>query len=115
MGFCHVEYACNSSCIPLDHRSDDKQTIVITNIPENVSEDDLRHLFPNSRVSKYCPSRIIHRKPTSIDVTGKIKILWGYAFLTYDNVQPAANVIEQAQQYHINGQPLRVSFRSKEN
>ncbi|CAF1198097.1 unnamed protein product [Adineta steineri] len=112
---CHVEYAHNSSFIPLDHQSDDKQTIVITNIPENVSEDDLRHLFPDSRISKYCPSRSIHRKPISIDIPGKIKILWGYAFLSYDNVQQAANVIEHAQQYQINGQSLRVSFRSKEN
>ncbi|CAF1508932.1 unnamed protein product, partial [Adineta steineri] len=99
---CHVEYACKSPFIPLDHQSYDKQTIVITNIPENVTADDLRHLFTNSSILKYCPARIIQRKSTSIDISGKNKILWGYAFLSYDNVQQAADVIEHAQQYHIN-------------
>ncbi|CAF1408689.1 unnamed protein product [Adineta steineri] len=106
---CCVKYVDYSSFLPADHQSYDKQTIAVTNIPENVSEDDLRRLFPNSRISNYYQARTIHRKSASI------KILWGYAFLHYKNVQQAANAIENAQQYKINGRTLHVAFYSKNN
>ncbi|CAF3555976.1 unnamed protein product, partial [Adineta steineri] len=83
---CCVKYVDYSSFLPADHQSYDKQTIAVTNITENVSEDDLHRLFPNSRISNCCPARTIHRKSASI------KILWRYAFLHYTNVQQAANV-----------------------
>ncbi|CAF1362129.1 unnamed protein product [Adineta steineri] len=74
---CRVKYAGNSSCLPEDHQSHDKQRVVVTNIPEDVNEDDLRHLFPNSRVSSYCPARTVLRKTVSIKISGKRKTLWG--------------------------------------
>ncbi|CAF1342529.1 unnamed protein product [Adineta steineri] len=45
--------------------------LAVTDIPENVSEDDLRHLFPNFRISNYCPARTVRRKSAAT------KILWG--------------------------------------
>ncbi|CAF1004261.1 unnamed protein product [Adineta steineri] len=74
---CVVKYAGDTSFLSGDGRFYNKQTIVITNIPENVSEDDLRHLFPNSRVSNYGPAKIVRRKSISIESSGKIKTLWG--------------------------------------
>ncbi|CAF4174990.1 unnamed protein product, partial [Adineta steineri] len=85
---CCVKYVDYSSFLPADHQSYDKQTIAVTNITENVSEDDLHRLFPNSRISNYCPARTIHRKSASS------KILWRYAFLHYKNVQEAANELQ---------------------
>ncbi|CAF1128953.1 unnamed protein product [Adineta steineri] len=74
---CRVKYAGDSSCLPEDHQSHDKQKVVVTNIPEDVSEDDLRHLFPNSRVSSYCPARTVLRKTVSTKISGRHKTLWG--------------------------------------
>ncbi|CAF1226804.1 unnamed protein product [Adineta steineri] len=110
---CRVKYAGDCSCLPDVHQSHDKQKVVVTNIPENVSDDDLRHLFPNSRVSSYCPARTVLRKTVPTKIPGKRKTLRGYAFLNYDNVQEAANVIENAGQYKINGRTLCVSFYSE--
>ncbi|CAF1192411.1 unnamed protein product [Adineta steineri] len=112
---CYFKYAGYSSLLPENHQSCDKQKVVVTNIPENVSEDDLRHLFPNCRISNYCPPRTVPLKHVSTKTSNKTKILWGYAFLNYNNVQQAANVIENAHQYKINGRTLVVAFYSKKN
>ena len=74
---CHVKYASYSSFLPMDHQSCDKQTVVVTSIPENVSEDDLRHLFPNCCISKYCPARTVQCMSISTEIPGKIKTFWG--------------------------------------
>ncbi|CAF0799875.1 unnamed protein product [Adineta steineri] len=112
---CLVKYAGYSSPLPVNHQSYDKQTIAVTNIPENVSEDDLRHLFPNSRILNYCPVRTVERKTVPTGSSNKMKILWGYAFLHYNTVQQVADVIENAQQYKINDRTLCVAFYSKNN
>jgi hypothetical protein len=74
---CHVKYAGDSQPLPIDHRLCDKRTIVVKSIPESVSEDDLRQLFTNCHISKYCPARTIHRMATSSAVTGRLKTFWG--------------------------------------
>jgi len=37
-------------------------------------------------------------------------LFYRHAFLLYDTEQLAANVIKHADQYHVNGQPLIISF-----
>jgi RNA recognition motif-containing protein len=74
---CHVKYVGDSPSRPIRHRLCDERTIVIKNIPENVSENDLRRLFPNCYISKYCPARTVHRMATSTTVTNKSKTFWG--------------------------------------
>jgi hypothetical protein len=74
---CHVKYAGDSASLPIGHRLDDKRTIVVKTIPENVSEDDLRRLFTNCDISNYCPARTVHRMATSAAVTSRTKALSG--------------------------------------
>ncbi|CAF1268535.1 unnamed protein product [Adineta steineri] len=105
----YVKYAGDSSSLPIGYRFDNERTIVVKNIPENVTEDDLRQLFINCSISKYCPSRKIHHTTLSASIMNKIKTLLGYAFLVYNTVQEASNVIEHADQYQINGQQLIIS------
>ncbi|CAF1205311.1 unnamed protein product [Adineta steineri] len=74
---CRIKSVDYSSSLPVDDQSYDKQTIAVTKIPENVSEDDLHRLFPSCRISKYCPPRTVRRKTVSTESSGKTKTLWG--------------------------------------
>jgi len=42
--------------------------------------------------------------------SNNIALFFKYAFLLYNDERQAANVIEHADQYQINGQPLILSF-----
>jgi hypothetical protein len=74
---CQVNYAAHSSYLSTEYRHCDQKTILVRKIPENVTENDLRRLFTNCRISKYCPVRVVHRKTISTTVTDGTKILWG--------------------------------------
>ncbi|CAF0760625.1 unnamed protein product [Adineta steineri] len=112
---CRVEYATGQSNISKNHQSIDNKKVVISKIPENVSEDDLHRLFAHGRILKYCPARHIHFSPTTTRSEVKDKILTGYAFILYNDEKQAANVIERANQYQINGQSLAVSLYRHQN
>ncbi|CAF1328965.1 unnamed protein product [Adineta steineri] len=106
---CYMKYTGDSSSLPIGYRFDNERTIVVKNIPQNVTEDDLHQLFINCSISKYCPSRIVHHRTLSAPIMNKTKTLSGYAFLVYNTVQEASNFIEHADQYQINGQQLIIS------
>jgi hypothetical protein len=74
---CHVEYAHDHSNLPVRHRIYDKRRVVVNKIPENVSENDLRHLFRNGYLLKYCPARSVHRTATTVATMSETKLLWG--------------------------------------
>ncbi|CAF1553607.1 unnamed protein product, partial [Adineta ricciae] len=74
---CRVEYAICQPNISKNHQSIDNKKIVVTQIPENVSENDLRRLFRQCRILKYSPARFLHRPPTVTRTKCKDKILLG--------------------------------------
>jgi len=49
---------------------------MIAKIPLNVTEEDLKNLFINSYLLKYCPSRIVYHKNNT-------KIIWGYSVIYF--------------------------------
>lgn len=75
---CRVKYGRNSgSLLPIGYRPCDDRTVVVKNIPDNVSENDIRRVFPDCHVSKYCPARTVYRTATSTAVANRAKALWG--------------------------------------
>jgi len=69
-----VEYANTSSHFINNYQNYGKRKLIIAKIPLNVTEDDLKKLFINSYLLKYCPSRIVYQKNNT-------KIIWGYLFI----------------------------------
>ena len=61
---CSISFAQNNraSCDPSNqHRRWDGRTVVITKIPANVSVADLKAMFVNGHIVKYCPARMAAR------------------------------------------------------
>lgn len=74
---CHVEYASDRSHLPIRHQLYDKRTVAVNKIPANVSENDLRCLFSNGYLLKYCPAHTVHHTATTMATMNKTKVLWG--------------------------------------
>jgi hypothetical protein len=55
----------------------DKNTIVVKEIPGSVTENDLKNLFGDCTILKYCPSRYVGRFSTETAVTKNTKALPG--------------------------------------
>ncbi|CAF3748409.1 unnamed protein product [Adineta steineri] len=107
---CRVEWNTHCSDYSNNEQNIKNRKIVVRGISENVNENDLLDLFVNCHILKYCPARRIYSSTTTMETKGQNKILPGYAFLIYGTEQQAANVIEQADQYKINGQSLVISL-----
>ena len=73
---CNVEHASHNEPPLTRPRLHDKRTIVVKKIPQDVSENDLRRLFTNCHVLKYCPARTVLKKTVTID-PDRTKTLWG--------------------------------------
>jgi hypothetical protein len=74
---CRVEYASHFSGFSSKHKSTHNKKIAVSRIPENVNENDLRYLFGNCHILKYCPARYIHSSATAMETKNKNKILSG--------------------------------------
>ncbi|CAF1497754.1 unnamed protein product [Adineta steineri] len=103
---CQIEFVKNLSELSNENELNEKWNIVIQQIPENISEDDLIKLF-NCQKIKYIPSRIVPKSNTNQ------KILFGYAFLSFTNTEQVDQVMNNADKYQINNQPLILSYYSK--
>lgn len=75
---CRVEYANNCSRRCDNDEIFDTKKVVITGIPQNVSEHDLRHLFVNCHILSYCTARDIQKTIMTTTIEKKRKTLWGY-------------------------------------
>jgi hypothetical protein len=75
---CRVNYANDYSTFASNHQGFDKKKVVISQIPSNVSENDLRRLFANCHILKYCPARTVQLAATTTQTKGNSKILLGY-------------------------------------
>lgn len=82
---CHIEYANGRSMVVNNDQHINRRKLVINRIPLNITENDLRRMFANCRVLKYCPAYITKSASKMLDKQDKRKILPGYeecAFLT---------------------------------
>ncbi|CAF1285200.1 unnamed protein product [Adineta steineri] len=104
---CQIEFVQNLSQFSNENELNENWNIVVKKIPENVTENDLKKLFFNSNRIKYIPARNIQKSNTNQ------KILLGYAFLSFINIEQADEVMNNASQYQINNQPLILSYYSK--
>jgi len=96
----------------------------------------LRNIFVGCQSLKYYPGRDAHfiqgestKIPDDKILSGYVKVscrnsnnfietlcivvFYRYAFLQYSNFQQANDVVENSDQYRINGQPLYISFHTK--
>ncbi|CAF1415028.1 unnamed protein product [Adineta steineri] len=104
---CQIEFVQNLSQFSNENEFNENWNIVVKKIPENVTENDLKKLFFNSNRIKYIPTRNVQKSNTNQ------KILLGYAFLSFINIEQADEVMNNASQYQINNQPLILSYYSK--
>jgi hypothetical protein len=78
---CRVEYAHDRSTFSNNHQSCEKKKVVVSRIPENVSENELRRLFGNCHILRYRPARTVHLAATTTHTNRNSKILLGYKHL----------------------------------
>jgi len=78
---CRVEYARSRLAHSNDQQDFHQKKVVVRQIPENVHENDLRHLFVNCRVIEYCPARTVQLAITTMKTKDSSKVLWGYELL----------------------------------
>ncbi|CAF1162180.1 unnamed protein product [Adineta steineri] len=104
---CQIEFVKNLSQLSNKNEVNEKWNIVITQIPENVTENDLKNLFFNSYQIKYIPARIVQKSNTNQ------KILFGFAFLSFKNLEQVDEIMNNAYKYQINNQPLILSYYNK--
>ncbi|CAF1391337.1 unnamed protein product [Adineta steineri] len=100
---CQIEFVKNLDELSNENELNEKWNIVIQQIPENVTENDLIKLF-NCQKMKYIPSRIVPKSNTNQ------KILFGYAFLSFTNTEQVDQVMNNSDKYQINNQPLILSY-----
>jgi hypothetical protein len=74
---CRVEYANNDLHISNKEQISEMWNIIIRHIPENITEECLRNLFPDCYSMKYIPARAVDNRQTGIQSTTEKKILWG--------------------------------------
>ncbi|CAF1419359.1 unnamed protein product [Adineta steineri] len=101
---CQIEFVQNLSQFSNENEFNENWNLVVKKIPENVTENDLKKLFFNSNQIKYIPARNVQKSNTNQ------KILLGYAFLSFTNIEQADEVMNNASQYQINNQPLILSY-----
>ncbi|UJR18817.1 hypothetical protein I4U23_021944 [Adineta vaga] len=104
---CQIEFVKNLSELSNENEFNENWNIVVKQIPENVTENDLKKLFFNSNQIKYIPARIVQKSNTDH------KILFGYAFLSFTNTEQVDEVMNNAYKYQINNQPLMLSYYNK--
>lgn len=75
---CRIEYANGRSNDPNNHQSSDNKRLLVKQIPENVSQHELRRVFVGSHAIHYYPARVIRRPDTMTPVKCETKILSGY-------------------------------------
>jgi hypothetical protein len=74
---CRIEYASDCSALAINHQSFDTKKLTIRQVPENVSENDLRHLFVDCHIIKYRPAVTVHLPATTTKSKKNSKILLG--------------------------------------
>ena len=74
---CRIEYARNCLAVSNDQEDFERTKVMVSQIPNNVCENELHHLFVNCRVIKYCPARTVHVATTTAKTEHNSKILWG--------------------------------------
>ncbi|CAF4000479.1 unnamed protein product [Adineta steineri] len=104
---CQIEFVKNLSELSNENKVNENWNIVIKQIPENVTENDLKNLFFNSNQIKYIPARIAQKLSTNH------KILFGDAFLSFTNTEQVDEVMNNSDKYQINNQPLILSYYNK--
>ncbi|UJR18773.1 hypothetical protein I4U23_005679 [Adineta vaga] len=62
---CKIKFIKNLSELSNENKCDENWNIVIKQIPENVTENDLKKLFFNSNQIKYIPSRMVQKSNTN--------------------------------------------------
>lgn len=75
---CRVEYANINSAPSSNQHILDRKKVVVSGIPQDVSKNDLRHLFVNCHILHYCPARDIQKATVTTITHKKMKTLWGY-------------------------------------
>ncbi|CAF1240271.1 unnamed protein product [Adineta steineri] len=104
---CQIEFVKNLDELSNENKVNENWNIVVKKIPENVTENDLKNLFSNSNQIKYIPPKIVQKSNRNQ------KILFGYAFLSFTNTEQVDEVMNNADKYQINNQPLILSYYSK--
>ncbi|CAF1320517.1 unnamed protein product [Adineta steineri] len=104
---CQIEFVKNLDELSNENKVNENWNIVIKQIPENITENDLKNLFSNSYQIKYIPAKIVQKSNTNK------KILFGYAFLSFTNTEQVDQVMNNANKYQINNQTLILSYYSK--
>jgi len=74
---CQIEYADARSTLLRSGQSNDSKKVVVQKIPPNVTENDLRNLFPNCHIVAYCPAVNIPLKETMMKTKANSNILPG--------------------------------------
>ncbi|CAF3973943.1 unnamed protein product [Adineta steineri] len=74
---CRVEWNTHCSDYSNNEQNIENRKIVVRGIPENVNENDLRDLFVNCHILKYCPARRIYSSTATMETKGQNKILPG--------------------------------------
>ncbi|CAF1273200.1 unnamed protein product [Adineta steineri] len=74
---CRVEWNTHCSDYSNNEQNIESRKIVVRGIPENVNENDLRDLFVNCHILKYCPARRIYSSTATMEAKGQNKILPG--------------------------------------
>ncbi|UJR37616.1 hypothetical protein I4U23_030313 [Adineta vaga] len=106
---CRVEFANNRSFFSTTDADIRCRKVVVTRIPPNIDEFDLKYLFVGCQISKYSPARVISRSAGSVKPTNAFKVLTGFAFLLFNTEQEAADVIKHADRYQLHGESLVIS------
>ncbi|CAF1635158.1 unnamed protein product [Adineta ricciae] len=95
--------------LPDEDQVDEIWNLVVRQIPENVSEIDLKNLFFNCEKIKFIPGRSIEKSKSNS------KFLPGYAFLAFQNSDQVDEILQNSHRYQINNQSLHISYFNKTN
>ncbi|CAF0761014.1 unnamed protein product [Adineta steineri] len=109
---CRVEYAHDCSTRIGSNQTFDNKKILVRGIPQHVNVGDLRRLFGNCYIIKYCPA-IVCRRRMETTTKSNDKVLLGYAYIQLDDERQTNYIIENANQYQMCGQSLKIcSYRN---
>ncbi|CAF1480701.1 unnamed protein product [Adineta ricciae] len=104
---CQIEYA--GKCISRANISEsiEQKKVIVRQIPENITEQNLYELFRHCQILKYCPA--VDLSSQSIMKTDD-HILPGYAVLLFNSKEQAIHAIQNTSKYEINGKQLTVAL-----